>query len=192
MEYKTVTISPAKLGGKCGFCAFGNAHQYCPSATLSGDGTRALRCECGCQRSRQVKCFTCDLREDVPKEIDPLTWRCLDQDACAARIETRLSANPAIQQLRQIRLDLDREDGSLPTRRQRVARVSRETVTGSCLHCGEPTKGGKFLPGHDAAWLANLVKAAQEDLTFDLQTTRDLIKSVSEHLLAKFDKRVHA
>lgn len=190
-EFKVVTIIPASLGGKCGFCAFGNAHENCPSATLSGDKTRALQCMCGCRRSKQIKCFSCDLREDEPHEINPLTWRCSDQDACEARIEARLSKNPAIIQLRQIRADLEGSE-EWPTKHSARAPKAPRVSVGACLHCGEPTRGGSFLPGHDAAWLGNLVRAAKDDPAFDLETTRDLIASVSEHLLAKFDKRVHS
>lgn len=30
--------------------------------------------------------------------------------------------------------------------------------TGRCHHCGQPTKGGKFIPGHDAKLKAELQK----------------------------------
>lgn len=33
-------------------------------------------------------------------------------------------------------------------------------VVPSCLCCGEPTKGGDFLPGHDAKYKAHLIREA--------------------------------
>jgi hypothetical protein len=41
-----------------------------------------------------------------------------------------------------------------------TARASRRTGGGHCHHCGEPTKGGRFVPGHDAKLKGDLIREA--------------------------------
>jgi hypothetical protein len=57
-----------------------------------------------------------------------------------------------------------------------------------CLCCGEPTKGGKFLPGHDSKYLTT--KIAQ--LEGPWQPVYDqLVVEVSPAFADKFKKRVY-
>ncbi|QXJ40722.1 hypothetical protein [Curtobacterium phage Parvaparticeps] len=182
----------------CGFCVAspGNErHDLCPSAVESNG--RALRCPCGCQRSRQIRCFTCDRREDehLGQEVDHATWRCFDLDSCAAALEARLATNPTIALIRSIAREKNErsEKPTLP----RTSPAARKS--GACLHCGEATKGGLFLPGHDAAWLSQMVKeliaSHPADPELRMRMGEDRIdfmreKGCSDALIAKFRKRV--
>ena len=69
------------------------------------------------------------------------------------------------------------------------------TDSGQCLHCGEPTKGGLFLPGHDAAYLAAIVKNIKgEDgvaHTLDEWLAKMAQFGCSQALQDKLTKRVH-
>lgn len=178
---------------KCGFCTFpatGEPHAHCPIATLNGDGVTVLRCACTCS-AYLIKCFTCGLREqeadDGTGEVNPETWRCFDEDACAARIEARLAANPVIQQIRAIQAASETR-----VRAERIATTSRPT-SGKCLHCGEPTKGGMFLPGHDAAFLSlatATIVAGDATLSEVLDSWAEL--GISEALRGKLQKRAVA
>lgn len=45
----------------------------------------------------------------------------------------------------------------------RTKRVAQDRPTsGLCEHCGEPTKGGKFVAGHDAKLKGDLIRAGAE------------------------------
>lgn len=194
---KTLDIAESKY--PCGFCSSspGNErHDLCPSAVESNG--KAYRCPCGCERSRQIRCFTCNRREnaDTPNpQISTATWRCIDVDACAAELEARLATNPTIAMVRSIARDNGQrfEKPTLP----RTSPAARKE--GKCLHCGEPTKGGLFRPGHDAAWLSQMVneihvQAPGSDSRY--QMTLDRVefmreKGCSEALIAKFQKRVN-
>lgn len=194
------TVEVGSFNGKCGFCAFGDSHDRCTTATTNGAGTKVYRCTCGCPRSQMIRCFTCDHREPVEAgNINPETWRCIDPDECSARIERRLAANPIIRQIREIkegvaeRTRTDRaaaaEAAGLPAPRPRAAGPSRPT-SGACLHCGEPTKGGKFLPGHDASYIAQAVTAIREgSVTLEATIESWELLGISEALRAKLAKR---
>jgi hypothetical protein len=39
-------------------------------------------------------------------------------------------------------------------------RAPRKAGSGFCEHCGEPTKGGRFIPGHDAKLKGGLIREA--------------------------------
>lgn len=58
-----------------------------------------------------------------------------------------------------------------------------------CLCCGEATKGGLFLPGHDARHVSTLVEAVMSKNSTEAQARKSLKDDkVSEKLVAKFDK----
>lgn len=201
----------------CGFCtwpsngATHNLHDalsganHCPIATLNGDGVTLFPCDCPCAQGL-IKCLDCGTRErfDDPthlgtKEyveamteraqsdatVDPVTWRCYDPAECEARIEARLAADPVIQMIRSFQT----EEKKQQYRQERRSASSRPT-SGVCLHCEEPTKGGMFLPGHDAAFLSSAVKSITDGNT----TLPEVLElwaglGISEALRAKLEKR---
>lgn len=162
---------------KCGFCSTNN-HDRCVG-TLVHKVDQIWTCPCTATPSCGApRCVQCGAREHV----DPVKAVCLDQDACNDQRE------------RARRDWLHTNVGSIP---ERARTEHKPTVTaikqkvGSCICCGEPTKGGLFLPGHDARWLSTQVQCWSNG-GIDRLEVREYMKSrgVSDALLAKFDKRV--
>ena len=63
-----------------------------------------------------------------------------------------------------------------------------------CLCCGEPTKGGKFLPGHDARYVSQqaveYVDAVSDSVRKHIYNYCE--EHLSNHLFAKFVKRIES
>lgn len=157
---------------RCQFCADGH-HGSCPGAVRNArPGNKLVKCYC-C--TREPYCVDCK----SPEDVDPDTWSCRDGAACALRVAARLEMSPLHRQLQecrsdsaerarriraaaeQIRQNLDpNEIDEFDRPLERKPRQPRPTV-GSCECCGEPTRGGRFLPGHDARLKSRLRKAAQ-------------------------------
>lgn len=178
----------------CGHCRWGHIdpetgiHASCPRATRNGDraAVKIVTCDCsvpGCG-DQVLRCLDC--KHEGQDEIDPANWSCIDQYACQARQERNRANNPLVQKFIEIR-------------RTAMARVANENAekqtkagkpkTGSCVHCGEETKGGKFLPGHDAAYVSGLVAASlAKPATED--ANRKKAVAASEALGKKFDKSI--
>ena len=74
------------------------------------------------------------------------------------------------------------------------AKAAAKPKVGKCVHCGAETKGGNFLPGHDAAFVSGLVKEVVEAkfTKASEKSARDTLKkaNASEALTAKFEKSV--
>lgn len=197
----------ARLGrGPCGFCSTGQRHDLCPSGVLNGNGQEVILCACNCEQSQLLRCMDCNNR--AQDDVDPKTWRCIDHDSCRGRIEHRLANDPIIRQIREIR-----ERTAAQATADRAAKRAAATdphsheelavssgpakapraTSGSCLHCGEPTKGGKFLPGHDSTYLSSLIAGIKEG-RFTLDGTLAMMREqgCSEALQAKLQKRVVA
>lgn len=186
------TLGQARV--KCGFCSFPSKdepHAHCPIAVQNGNGTQIIRCGCDCT-AHLVKCMRCGSRESLDNldRINPETWACVDPDECAATIERRLAADPTVQMIRRFQ-----EQAGERVKVERLTRPasSARPSSGACLHCGEPTKGGKFLPGHDATFLSSAIKsitAGDATLQEVLDTWAGL--GVSEALQGKLHKRASA
>lgn len=70
-----------------------------------------------------------------------------------------------------------------------IRRVKSGRTSGACLCCGEPTRGGKFLPGHDSRFL----KVKLAEVHSGQVTSADQVKLVAEvspALATKFEKRL--
>lgn len=171
----------------CGFCSFGNAPQLCPGGVRNGDGTIVL---CGCTKDHgcnagKLRCTQCNERhEGVGTD-----WRCIDQNECEARIQAKLAKNPTIQQIERAReAAKQRQAVSAPRSAASVSETPRKPSrpsSGQCLCCGEPTKGGKFLPGHDSKYLNRLVEQADDEALA-------LAEAVSPAFAGKYLKRTAA
>lgn len=177
----------------CGFCSVGvhpvGKHPHCPRAIRNGVNApnKIITCECpvdGCG-DQVLRCLDCKTEEEGA--IDPADWSCFDRSECRARIQARMDSNPLIQQLREVR----------STAMARVANEKAEKAekkaatpkTGNCVHCGEPTKGGKFLPGHDAAYVSTLVQDALATPGNEAKNRQRAVDA-SEALGKKFDKSI--
>jgi hypothetical protein len=167
----------------CGYCSTGNRHDLCPGGVLNGNGTEVYLCGCK-QHDPVVRCVDCNNR--TPGEVSRETWTCLDVEACeGVRASRRAATDAAL------------GTGTREARRkveERATRAPAKPKTGKCVHCGETTGGGKFLPGHDAKYLAEAVTEIRESgnpseaLSLRLDAWQEL--GLSEALRAKLAKRV--
>ena len=135
---------------RCGFCSNGN-HTNCAVAVLNGDGTTAVRCPCTCATGR-TRCVVC---RRLGVEIDGGS-RCADRDACQAHLDSKPRVNWSGDPIEPVQV----RSVPLPDSARRPApklRTPRVTA-GACRCCGEPTKGGQFLPGHDARYASQQVE----------------------------------
>lgn len=200
----TIQVRTSARMPKCGFCAWpsqGSVHapdarlhkhgeggSSCPVGILNGDGS-VLKCDCECSRNL-VRCLDCgqvERPDPLEGDVNPATWRCFDPDDCRAKIEKRLAESPIIQMIRAVRAGAEER-----VREERATRPAREgrPTSGRCLHCGEPTKGGMFLPGHDATFLSAAIKtitAGDTTLVEVLNAWTEL--GISEALRGKLEKR---
>lgn len=181
---------------KCGHCSFpatnwqgpGTPHPNCPRAVRNGPNARykLITCECrepGCG-DQVLRCTYCKTEEQ--DAIDPNDWSCIDKESCRNRINTSLMNNPAYQAITEIRrtsmAKVANENAEKAAKREKAA-----PKVGKCLHCDGVTKGGKFLPGHDAAYVSALV-AATLAKPASADANRKKALAGSETLAAKFDK----
>lgn len=169
---------------RCQYCASGH-HGSCPGAVRQEKAGRQLLWLCKCPSTGHPGLHCLECKNDRPDELDPESWRCLDRWACEGRLETRRSNSRVYQQVLaakrsaavrrrakrllhqsiEVNLDedaaIDRLHGLLdqihrPDKKTRAPRQPR-VKTRPCECCGEPTKGGRFLPGHDARLVSALV-----------------------------------
>ena len=110
---------------KCGFCSH-NTCGPCKGMIRNGDGS-LYQCPCDCFVTKVEICTHC-MTSDQNHLGRP--WLCHDRGACADRLKARLAKDKGYQLLNKY--------------------FSALGTSGSCLCCGRPTKGGKFLPGHNA------------------------------------------
>ncbi|AOZ65131.1 hypothetical protein KDI99_gp31 [Arthrobacter phage Greenhouse] len=189
------TKSPTRMGVlACGHCLVGH-HGCCPGGVRNGNG-QIILCACkwdGCRAGRP-RCTDCNNRE--ANEIGP-NWKCIDRQDCEAEQERKLAANPTIQWMRNLErqkrpVAISEDAGALegPPARQKVSRTPRKPAepTPCTCGCGDLTKGGKFLPGHDSKYLNQLVEAADRGGRHaDEAAIR--ADAISEAFGAKFRKR---
>lgn len=165
---------------RCGYCLTGN-HQGCAVAVRCGEkkvDKMIWRCACACETAQSTKCVDCNRRG---VEVTSYST-CIDPEDCRSYLQTKRREN-----MRDLtgsaEYDPDNPTQPRPTRLPRKATTSG----GKCTCCGEPTRGGKFLPGHDARWVSS--KVAEYTETKDNRIPAEIL-AVSEALHAKFMKRV--
>lgn len=165
---------------RCGFCIDGR-HQLCCVVLRQGSaktGHTLWRCGCSCDTAKGTRCLNCGRRgvEVVPGST------CLDAEECGIYVETKRSAK--------CRDLFGSDDQPRPTGGEPAKRSPRKPAnpsSGQCLCCGDATRGGRFLPGHDARWLSQ--RAASYLETADEAIVEE-IRSTSDALFAKFAKKV--
>jgi len=175
----------------CGFCETGT-HERCPRAVRNGVNAQYKIITCDCRAEGLncgdsiLRCLEC--KSEAQEDIDPDNWRCFDPDGCKARIQARMDANPAYQKI-------------LESRRNTMARLANEKAekkaspakaskTGTCIcGCNGTTKGGNFLPGHDARYVSLRVGGVLEGKQTAAQARKTLKDdAVSDKLVAKFER----
>lgn len=197
---KTGKPLPPKLGTiPSGFCLSGN-HSRCRGGVWNGNG-QVLVCPCAeCDHVNQpIRCLDCNRVDDgFDVQVNTLTWDCYDSTECAAYREHQASLNPTIIQIRRIRAEIARakEQGTDtiggPVVRKRTVRSEAEggrPTSGKCLCCGDATKGGLFLPGHDARLVARLAQGVFGG-TMAVDDARSTLGPCSQALKDKFEKKL--
>lgn len=170
----------------CGFCSTEH-HNLCPRAVRNGDGS-IVRCNCDqpyCG-SQVLRCLVCKNEADGEVGED---WRCIDREACADTQQKRLDTNPHLRMVREVMVRVS--ETQVEEKVAKAEKAPKKPTT--CIHCGAQTKGGLFLPGHDARFVAELVKQVLDDTnkTTEESALADLKdRGASEALQGKFTKSV--
>lgn len=133
----------------CGFCQTGH-HNLCPTAVRNGNGT-PISCPCECWDG-QPKCMDC--KNNTPGEVDDTLFTCTDVEACHLEQQTRRAASPIYKFMEEYKAA--RRVAEAMEAHGRYERTAVPKAAGQCLCCGGDTKGGSFLPGHDARWIKTL------------------------------------
>lgn len=141
---------------------------------------RLVLCYC-CGTGTDPRCLDCGCTD--LDQVNAEIWTCVDLGVCRDRIRLRQENDRLYQMLqacksaayvqrRSIRLVRDQISADVPddedltldnlqaSLRRRSARLGQQEATGSCLCCGEPTRGGLFRPGHDAKYKSTLRRSA--------------------------------
>lgn len=166
----------------CGFCSDGN-HDRCCRAIRNGiRGLWYCRCEVpGCGGEAVLSCVDC---KKVHDDVDPKTRMCIDQDACYARIETARHNNGSrFYEMGRI----IKENKMTATAEKAETRAKKVKEADCTCGCGGKTKGGKFLPGHDARFVSQQVEKVLNK-TVKEADARKATAAASDSLGAKFDK----
>lgn len=179
----TAVATAVKKKQKCGFC-LNNNHEKCVQVIENGKAHGLWTC--GCEEAtcggRILLCIKCKRKHD---DVTPDTRQCVDMDACAARIQARREADPTYHFITQIIEESKMAQAAEKAeKREKVTKVKEADC--SC-GCGGKTKGGKFLPGHDARFVSEQVGHVLGKNKTEAAARKE-VSSISEALGAKFDK----
>lgn len=189
-------------------------HDRCPGLVKQDGAPHIVFCNCkhsDCHVAG-VKCRRCGTRRpllatpgrvppgfpvadpDTPTLscIDPTTGGCVDRVACVEIEAQRSRDSDLARQLRETRAATRRPNMTDTDTSPKTPRTPR-VKSGTCDHCGAPTNGGKFAPGHDAKLKGQLAAvylnrdAAQKDRVDALAEAlgRNWVKITSGHDLPR-------
>lgn len=151
-------------------------HEMCPIATLQESHLRArangdpelvperITICISDWHHKHARCWVCRGRADDGIELDPERRNCVDLVACSERAQIRLEQHPGYERWKQFTAAVDErkaQEAQNGDTKPRAPRKDRPT-SGRCEHCGEPTKGGRFVAGHDAKLKGQLIREAAE------------------------------
>lgn len=120
-------------------------------------------CSCPNHEGESPRCVNCGVQNDV---VDSTTRRCLDPEGCAGRVDSKQRANPLHTMLQEVQQVAQASKAAKAPAKAMTARKRTEVArpkTGRCQHCGEATRGGLFVAGHDAKLKSILAKVAYGD-----------------------------
>lgn len=186
-----------KVMSSCGFCGSGH-HDQCVIGTVMRKSSKypngvVWLCKCphevctAIRKQHPTKCTECGNRNS--SEVDKETWLCIDTADCHATVTARRDSDPLLADIRKATEMAKIQE----TEKKVTKRAAAKPKTGTCqCGCKGTTKGGKFLPGHDARFVSTLV-ATVEDANFtkaSLAAARKSLKDAgaSDALQAKFEK----
>lgn len=164
----------------CGFCLT-NSHDSCRGTYRNGD-LSLIKCPCECAASKPQFCHHCKTTEQ-----DHLgrPWLCDDREACNSRLQQRLEKSDLIQLIRAMKQE-SREFAAT-----RSAKTSSGRGAAECLCCGDLTKGGRFLPGHDSKWLTQRMSEIRNGSMAEADQV-EVVRAVSPALAVKLKNRLEA
>ena len=201
-ETQPKTANTHKRGIRCGWCLNG-CHESCAVTvnlnSREGSKPRLWNCSCNCNTTGKytpghprTRCIACGRRDVKTGE----NGRCVDTTECQGFVEDRRAKNPQWQALQTIHKDRMPEKHPRPEAHSKLESVPKtpktpktpKAKTGQCRCCNEPTKGGQFLPGHDARYVSQQAKLIVEQNRQDLLAAR--LDDLSPSMFAKLTKRV--
>lgn len=182
---------PAYMKLVCGYCAVNN-HESCKRGIRSGQGNIML-CPCGIpyhkdRAENEIQCTECHTTDR--DELDERLWLCADTTTCVQRIIAVLKQNPNMQLMHEAYITsgerVQQERAARPVRSRNPSRPS----DGKCLCCGEPTRGGLFLPGHDARLCAMKAEEVRQGADPIQVLAEFKTLGVSDALYAKLERKL--
>jgi len=152
MIESTTTLNPCSTNHHSG-C---KGHYHSTVRTKAGETIERFEvCACNCHsHDNPRRCLICGAADH-----DLAAGYCVDTDQCAAYLDHALDNSPVMAKL-QASKNHGRQQRQ-ETNETRPAPKSSRPNTGTCEHCGEPTKGGRFVAGHDAKLKGDLKRAAE-------------------------------
>lgn len=151
-------LNPCKTDHHAG-CKGAHHHRVTPA---KGDPIDEVwTCACPCHEAdNRPRCLRCGARD-----VDLAGGYCADHDACDIFLADVLDNDPTMAKVRLANERAKAERAAADPireaqRQERKERVAKPKV-GRCEHCGEPTKGGRFVAGHDAKLKGELKRAAE-------------------------------
>jgi len=157
----------------CGFCSTGN-HDTCKGGIRNGNGS-VIVCGCECAEAKPQWCHICHSTDEFDLTRP---WLCGDVDECNARLTQRL-----------LGCEWYVEVTKYKSEAVDIRRVKAGRTAGACLCCGEPTRGGRFLPGHDSRFLKSKLAEVHAGKVTSAEQAK-VVADVSPALAVKFEKRL--
>lgn len=217
----TTLTAPQMLKYRCGLCSAGR-HDLCPGAIWNpGSGeivTPAIGsipavhagelryCPCDSTEHTEtlVRCRNCGTRNPLGASTDKGT--CTDTEGCATMAAVRQENDPTFQLVRECQTTVivsgevkERPRRAKPEERAKAKVARQEAKARACVcNCGGTTKGGLFLPGHDARYVSQLAKGIHDapNAKVRKQRIKDALEvamaECSEALKAKLRRKLDA
>jgi hypothetical protein len=174
-------------------------HADCQGANIAGGRVHLCNCHCHTDHPR---CFKCG--DDSGPFLEDRS--CVDTEGCLERYRDALATNPRTAKWEAIhaaaaeaKAEADAEEKRAVAAGERQPRRAAKAPK-PCAHCGEPTKGGTFVMGHDAKLKGILMRAGGDGdvesivelaLRGWLPTAGKGTDRYSAPDLARADERVH-
>ena len=132
---------------RCGWCLDDN-HENCRiNVDMPSAPHRNYICPCQCNDGTRTRCNDCGRRG-----VETSHGRCLDVEECRIYRQSRTIPTTKSQQVKADRAAREQSKTEKATKGE-----------AKCACCSQPTKGGRFLPGHDSRFVANLVGSTTSD-----------------------------
>lgn len=196
-------------------------HEACPGAFENGAPDRLWICPCPADHQRKrpfcrrckheteinpekwlcIDVSACAARVEKRLAADPLIQSIRSAQAKAEA--TKLKEREMARGRRAIETDVRAEvEGAVAAHqaRRRPAHAPRKSAFtkleaprySECLCCGQPTKGGRFIPGHDARLIGQIIRNTSPATDLAPAKAADWMRKngCSELLIAKLEKRI--